>query len=775
MLIAILSVFILAFIAPGIRVLFRGFSGWILALLPAALTVYFARFLPEIASGGAVRESIPWVSAFGGINLSFSLDGLSLLFALLICGIGTFIIIYAGGYLSKHKNQGRFFSFMLMFMGSMLGLVLADNVITLFVFWELTSITSFLLIGFDHHRKASRRAAVQALVVTGGGGFALLAGLLLMAGIGGSLELSDLLNRGDLFREHSWYPVVLTLILVGAFTKSAQVPFHFWLPNAMEAPTPVSAYLHSATMVKAGVYLLARVHPALGGTDLWFTVLTAFGALTFLTGTILGIRQTDLKLMLAYTTVASLGLLVMLLGLGNENKYAVIAAISYLFAHSLFKGALFMVAGGIDHSTGTRQAPQLGGLMSIMPITAFASFLAVLSMAGLPPFIGFLAKEIIYEGTLHATPETVVLIVTIIAVIGNALMGAIAGLAGVGPFIGERTETPKTPHESPPSLWAGPLVLAVLGLATALFLNWTQVHVIGPAVNAVWGESIKIDLYLWAGLKPPVYLSALTVAGAIVLFLYGRRIGDGLRALTGSWWGPDKGYDQALTGLRLASRALTRLLQNGELHAYMIIVFIVFAAALFIPMTLQGAWPALPELPPFDYYVLSVCGLVVLGAIVIVMARSRLQAILSMGVLGFSVGFIFMLFGAPDLAFTQFMVETLSVVILSLVLLRLPVQPTDHRPAVAAWRDAAIAAFVGVSVTLLLIGVVADPLDLKLTEYFSANSYPEAKGRNIVNVILVDFRALDTLGEIFVLVTAAVAALALINTAAGRRPVRTKP
>jgi multicomponent Na+:H+ antiporter subunit A len=395
MIFAVLSGFMLAIIAPWLHRLTRGATGWLLALLPAGLAVYFASLLGSVANGEAITISRPWATGLG-INLSFYVDGLSLLFALMITGIGALVIIYAGSYLAGKPQLTRFYTLVLMFMASMLGVVLAGNLITIFVFWELTSLTSFLLIGLDHDRPGARAAALQALLVTGGGGLALMAGLLLMGQIGGSLELATLLSNGNAVREHALYVPVLLLILLGAFTKSAQTPFHFWLPNAMEAPTPVSAYLHSATMVKAGVYLLARLSPLLGGTDEWHYLVTGAGIVTMLLGALLALVQTDLKRILAYSTVSTLGALVLLLGL--DTTLSVKAAMLFLLVHALYKGALFLVAGILDHETGTRDIRRLGGLARAMPITAAAAVLAALSMAGLPPMLGFINKELALRG-----------------------------------------------------------------------------------------------------------------------------------------------------------------------------------------------------------------------------------------------------------------------------------------------------------------------------------------------------------------------------------------
>lgn len=755
MLAALLAPFILSVFAPFVRRFCGAYCGWALAVLPAGLTLYFAHFIGPVAAGDAISFSTPWAPA-AGINLSFYVDGLSLLFALLISGIGTFIVLYAGAYLKGHRDLGRFLMFILMFMGSMLGLVLSDNIITLFVFWELTSITSFLLIGFNHASQRSRRAALQALVVTGGGGLALLAGLLLMAQVGGSMELSTLLTRGDELQAHPLYLAMLILVLAGAFTKSAQAPFNFWLPNAMEAPTPVSAYLHSATMVKAGVYLLARMNPGLGGTEVWQMTLVTFGAVTFLIGAVLALRNTDLKLMLAQTTVASLGLLVFLIGLGHDT--ALQAAMVYLLAHSLFKGALFMAAGCIDHGTGTREIAKLSGLARVMPITAAAAGLAALSMSGLAPFLGFIGKEFAYKATLAGIWP---LAVTAIAVIGSALLFAVAFLVGVRPFFGKPGDTPKPAHEGTPSLWLGPVILSVLGLLAGPLNGVTETYFIGPATSAVAGAPVAVDLYLWGGIETPLLLSILTIALGAAIFWGAPALRAGLAGLLDKLWGPDKGYDQFLDGLVALARAVTTRLHSGSLRQYLLVSFLVLAAALTAPKLVMGSDAQL-LVTPKEFYVWCVGLLTIAGGLAIVFTRSRLIGMLSMGVLGLAVAFVFLMFGAPDLAFTQLMVETLSVVILALVIARLPVKGVDWRGMPRAARDSVIGLVIGVSITLVLLSITSRPLDMTLSDYFAAKSYTEAYGRNIVNVILVDFRALDTFGEIAVVVIAGVAVLSLL-------------
>ena len=766
---AVLAPFAAAAVAPFLVKHLKHNAAWPLALVPVGIFLHFAGLLPAVAHGDTFTPAWNWAPTYG-LTLSFYIDGLSSLFALLISGIGTFIVLYSGGYLKGHPHHGRFFSFIFLFMGSMLGLVTGDNLITLFVFWELTSITSFLLIGFDHLRTASRRAALQALIVTGGGGLALLAGFLMIMLLTGESNMSAVLATGDLLRDSPLYGVVFLLVLGGAFTKSAQFPFHFWLPNAMEAPTPVSAFLHSATMVKAGVYLLMRVHPVLGDTALWTTVLPLFGGATLIVGTLLAVRQTDLKLMLAQTTVASLGLLVMLTGTSWDR--AIEGAALYLLAHALFKGALFMVAGTIDHEAGTRDITRLGGLRRAMPITFAAACLAGLSMAGLPPFLGFIAKEVLYDGVWGIPVPGVALAVTATAVVGNALMLVIAAAVALKPFIGRPVETPRHAHEGPLLLYAGPVALSICGLAAALFAHATGELFIGPTVSSILGTPTALELHLLPDhFGAALVLSLVTVALGIVLFtrLDALRAGmAGLLAAIG--WGPDKGFDQVIAATVRLSTAVTRLVQGGKLRTYMVLTFIFTAAALLVPTVLRDSWPTLQRLPDLYIFEWGILAIAVAGLAAVVIARTRLTAIVALGIQGFAVALIFLLFGAPDLSFTQFMVETLSVVILALVMTRLNLSLRDHRPLPAMLVTGGIALAVGVGFGATLMRIAEVPFDSRLSDFFAEYSRAIAHGRNIVNVIIVDFRGFDTLGEISVVMVTGLAVLALIRLRPKRPP-----
>jgi multicomponent Na+:H+ antiporter subunit A len=766
MAVGVFSGFLLALVAPGLYRLTGRAAGWALAILPLSLTVYFASFLGAIASGDAFHVRQDWVPALG-VNLSFTLDGLSLLFALLISGVGALILVYAGGYLAGHRQLGRLYAFLLMFMASMLGLVLADNVLALFVFWELTSISSYLLIGFDHERIEARTAALQALLVTGGGGLALMAGLLLLGQAGGSLELSTLLAQGDHLRSHPLYAPALLLILAGAFTKSAQFPFHFWLPAAMEAPTPVSAYLHSATMVKAGVYLLARLSPALGGTDLWIGIVSAVGAVTMLVGGGLALGQSDLKRILAYSTVSALGMLTLFLGLGGP--LAVQAAMAFLAGHALYKGALFLVAGALDHETGTRDVDRLGGLGRLMPVTALVAGAAALSMAGLPPLFGFIAKELSYEATMHSPAA---MWITAVAVATNVLLVGAAGLVGLGPFLGKALPTPRQAHEAPLSLLLGPLVLAGLGIAFGLWPRWGAEGLVSAASTSILGQPASTHLALWHGLTPALALSAATLAGGVGVYAGRGRLRKAASWLGTARWGPAGWFDLALNGLNGLALGQTRLLQSGYLRYYLMITVAATTGLVGYALVGRGALTAAFDWSDLRFYEGGLAVLILLAVLAAVLLKPRLAAVAALGVVGYSVALIFVLFGAPDLAMTQFLVETLTVILFVLVFYHLP-ESRIVSDGAARWRDAALAMGAGALMTTLVL--VGTPENFPpISSYFAEHSVTQGHGRNIVNVILVDFRGLDTLGEITVLAVAAVGVYALLKlrrrTDSGKKP-----
>ncbi len=771
MLWSVLSAFALALCAPWLVRLRPAESGWILALLPAALSLYFFGQITSVALGVPVVESTPWVAQFG-IYLSFYLDGLSLLFALLITGVGALIVVYAGSYLAGDAQLGRFYLYLISFMGAMLGLVLAGNLITLFIFWELTSISSYFLIGFRHREEASRAAALQALLVTAGGGLALMAAFVLIGIAGGSFELSVLLQQGDLLFAHPLYGAIVILVLLGCFTKSAQVPFHFWLPSAMQAPTPVSAYLHSVTMVKAGVYLLARLSPVLGGSALWQWSLLSAGALTMLLGAAMALGQTDLKRILAYTTVNALGTLVFLLGIGTET--AIHAAIVFLLVHSLYKGALFLIAGIVDHETGTRDIRRLGGLVTRMPLIAALASLAALSMAGIPPLVGFIGKETIYHAVLEAPVAASFLIV--LAVLANIFLVVAAAMMTIKPFFGTAASDLDAHggHGVSAAIAAGPFLLAAAGLLVGLFPALVDARLLTPAAEAIFAQATIVKLALWHGINAPLVLSALTLAAGFVLYSRGAFL-----ARAAQWggrlapWGPDRWYRASVSALLAGARAQTRVLQHGYLSLYIFVAFAVVILLGAIPFWLQGLPPLAVWTEQVQFFELIIALLILAAAAAAIRSPSRLGAIVSMGVIGYGIALIFIEFGAPDLAMTQFIIETITVILFVLVIYRLPsyVELSSRSSRI---RDALVATAGGVLMTVFVLAALGAGTESRLIDFFAEETYPAARGRDIVNVILVDFRAMDTLGEIAVLGLAGAGVVALLRIRPGKSASRRK-
>lgn len=735
---------------------------WLFAMLPLGFTIYFARHLATIANGEALVATMPWVPSLG-INFSFYVDGLAVLMALLVSGIGTLIMLYAGTYLADDKDLPRFYLLITIFMVAMLGLVTAGNILTLFLFWELTSISSYLLIGYKHKYAEARDSALQALLITGGGGLALLVGLLMLGNAGNSFDIPTLLaNAGDI-QTHPHYVAILTLVLFGAFTKSAQFPFHFWLPGAMSAPTPASAYLHSATMVKAGVYLLARLSPVLGGTELWMGTLVIAGTITLLLGSWLAWQQSDLKRILAYSTVSALGTLVMLLGLGTE--VAVKAALLFLLVHSLYKASLFLVAGGIDHATGTRDVLKLGGLAKAMPWTATAAMLAALAMAGMAPFMGFISKELLYEATLGVPDWATAL--TAVAVLANSLGIVAAGLVAIQPFVGKPTAAGEHAHEGGWPLFVAPLLLAGLGLLGAFFLTPVATIFLQPAINAIVTDAEPVKLYLWHGINPMLILSIITlVAGGLAFWGRTRLLAFVAKWPNGERWGPAQAYRIGLDALRNGSYKLTRGVQNGQLRRYVHMVLLTSFVILAWGLLQSNEWQ-FPQLTTTIYLHEIVIAAMMLGAAyVATTSRSRLVAVVALGVVGLTVTLFFALFSAPDLAMTQFAIESLTVLLFMLVIYRLP-RFSALTTKSERFVDAVVAVGLGTLMATIVLLATSQIQNTALSTFVSENSLSAAHGRNVVNVILVDFRSFDTFGEIIVLSIAAIGVYTLLTLRSG--------
>ncbi len=757
-----LSLLVTGFLASALApVLYRRFRenfGWIAVIFPLFMFFGFLSRYPEVAAGEVIRESVPWVPSLG-VNFSFLLDGLSLTFALIITLVGAAVFLYAGAYMKHYANTGRFFLSIGVFMTSMLGLVLSDNMLLMFVFWELTGISSFLLIGFDHRKESARRAALQALLVTGGGGLALLAGTILLHRVTGSVEISSFYGMSGIITSHALYPAIAILLLFAAFTKSAQFPFHFWLPNAMEAPAPVSAYLHSATMVKAGIYLIARMNHEIGGTPLWQDTVLIAGTATMLFAALLAFGQTDLKKLLAYSTLSVLGTLVMLLGIGSE--LAVKAFFIYLIAHSLYKGTLFLVAGTLDHETGARDVMKLGGLRRAMPVTAVTAALASFSMMGIIPLVGFIGKETVYKAILELEYWGVFLIAA--AVAANAFIVMITLFVGFKPFWGETLLTPRPPGEAPLKMLIGPALLAVLGLLFGLFPGVFIAVMLQQSALSILSETLSLKISIWQGFNLVLLLSFVTLLLGGVLFLVRSRMPERLLALRApALLKPSAWYEGSLRLLSSLARLQTRLLQNGYLRNYIIVIVVTAISLASFALYRSAGRFVLEPAVAVTFYEVALAFIIVVSTVLLITSKSRLKSIVALGVLGFSIGIIFVIYGAPDVALTTFAIETLNVILFVLVLYRLPRFLKLSRSSNRV-RDSLIAGGVGVFMTLIVLYATSFELSPELKRFFAAASLPEGKGRNIVNVILVDFRALDTLGEMTVLAIAAVGIFAMLK------------
>ena len=744
----------------------RSLVAWIAGLATLAGCALLAAAAGPVFDGEVLRWSVAWMPALG-LELGFRMDGLAWLFALLILGIGALVVLYAAYYLHHEDPRARFFMFLMLFMGAMLGVVLADNLVLLVVFWELTSLASFLLIGYWSHRRDARQGARMALAITGGGGLCLLAGVLLLGHVAGSYRLDDVLAAGPVIREHPLYLPTLLLVLLGAFTKSAQFPFHFWLPHAMAAPTPVSAYLHSATMVKAGVFLLARVYPALGGTPEWFWIVTLTGLATLLVGAYLAIFEHDLKGLLAYSTISHLGLVTMLFGL--DTKMAVVAGVFHILNHATFKASLFMSAGIIDHETGSRDMRRLNGLWKSMPVTGALGMVAAASMAGVPLLNGFLSKEMFFAETVERGSGWVL-------GIGLPLAATIAGIFSVAYsarfvhdtfFNGEPIDLPKTPHE-PPRFMRVPVELLVL---LCLAVGIAPAIVVGPllavAAQATLGTSLPdYSLAVWHGLNLPLAMSAVALVGGLSLYFGLQRRID-LHQIIHLPRGGRELFAASLAALVAGARNLTWALQNGSLQRYLTLLVVFALAAGALPF-LQANRPA--ELHaavvgaslPVDAVSAIVWAIGVVAAIATTIGfRRRLLALVPLGAVGLMVSLAFVHFSAPDLALTQILVEVVTIVLMMLALNWLPQESPPERHRLRRWRDAAIATAAGLGVAAIAFAVLERPSQ-SIAPYFLETSISEGGGSNAVNVILVDYRGFDTLGEITVLGIAGIAIHALL-------------
>lgn len=733
------------------------------AIVPITALALLLSHLPILLDGGTVSQQLSWIPLLG-LDLALRVDGLTLLFGLLILGIGSLIIIYAGYYLSSSENDGRFFSYMMLFMTAMLGIVMADNLLLLWLFWELTSVVSFLLIGFWGHRSDARRGARMALTVTGAGGLALLAGILLIGHEVGSFALPDVLAAGDQLRQSSTYPVIMALVLLGAFTKSAQFPFHFWLPHAMAAPTPVSAYLHSSTMVKAGIFLLARLHPALGDTSLWSISLTLAGLATLVYGAWFALLERDLKGILAFSTVSHLGLVVLLLGL--NTPLAIVAALFHILNHALFKATLFMSAGIIDHETGTRDIRRLGGLWSLMPITGTLTLMAGAAMAGFPPFNGFLSKEMLLTKAL-ATDLFGGLgsVIPLLVLVGATLSVAYSLRLVYCVFFAPNDNPPEeshTPHDPPKGMYLPGLMLACLCLLVGLFPMTLAAPLIRTASIAVQGDTAPLFVFaLWHGINLPLLMSLFAILGGIILLWRHKNISS-LASLLPSPSAPAL-FEKAVTRLIKASLWITLRLENGSLQRYQALLLLSALGMTALGLSQLDTLSGSVAMQPIDGLTLLGASVMMIGAIGSALAhRWRLVSLLMLSMVGLTVSLTFIRFSAPDLAMTQLSVEVASMILLILALFFLPQRPPRWVSSRRIVRDVLLAGSLGLVIAGLNYALLTREV-LSISDYFLTNSVPGGGGTNVVNVILVDFRGFDTLGEITVLTLAGLATYKLLN------------
>ncbi|MFC0271008.1 Na+/H+ antiporter subunit A [Metabacillus herbersteinensis] len=786
---AILFPLIFAILIPFLyKYVQRIHTGWFVLIVPVVLFLYFLRFLDVTMNGETIIAEAEWIPSLG-INFTAYVDGLSLLFALLITGIGSLVVLYSIYYLSKVKEQlHTFYVYLLMFMTAMLGVVLSDNLIVLYTFWEFTSLSSFLLIGFWYTREKSRYGAQKSMMITIFGGLAMLGGFVMLNMMTGTYSIREIISQVPEIAQHELFIPALILVLLGAFTKSAQFPFYIWLPDAMEAPTPVSAYLHSATMVKAGIYLVARFSPVFAGTPEWFWLVSFFGILTMFWGSFNAVKQTDLKAILAFSTVSQLGMIMSLLGVGAaalhidaiDDSYftvATLAAIFHLINHATFKGSLFMVAGIIDHETGTRDIRKLGGLMSLMPITFTIAIIGAFSMAGLPPFNGFLSKEMFFTAMLRVLElnffqlETWGLLFPILAWVGSIFTFLYSMVLVFKTFTGkyQPEKLKKKPHEAPIGMLISPIILASLVVIFGFFPNLLSYSLIEPAMASIIPSLIgpdqrfHVEISFWHGWSLELYMTiGVVLLGTLGYFTLSKwrsvyRILPEKLTL-------NKLYDRTLLGLDRSSLTITRFYMTGSLHNYLAYIFGFFIIILGTSLAFQDAFMlTFNGTAKIGIYEVILALVMVLGSITTLLSRSRLTAIIALGSVGYSLSLFFVLFRAPDLALTQLIVETVSVSLFLLCFYHLPELKKKEKKLRFRMTNAVLSIGVGVIVTLIALSANSQRVSETIASYYIENSYTLAGAKNMVNVILVDFRGFDTLFEITVLGIAALAIYSMIR------------
>lgn len=756
---------IILFIAGLILIIFPARFNKIKPFLPAtillAVFVYFLIKHQIHQFHNADYQTYSWIPEIG-LNIEFVADGLSVLSALLVSGIGFLIFLFARDYMKKYDGTGKFYFYLTLFSGAMLGLVLSANMVQMFIFWELTSVLSFFLISFFHEKDTARNAAFQSLFITALGGLSMLAGVIIIGQIAGSYSLQDWIDHAAAIKAHRLYLPSLLLILGGVFTKSAQFPFHFWLPGAMQAPAPVSSYLHSATMVKAGIFLLARLNPVLGGTHEWTFIVPLFGAITMLVGAYFAITQTDLKAMLAYTTIGALGILTLLLGI--DTKLSMKAALVFLLVHAFYKATLFMLAGIIEKHTGTREIPKLSGLFYKMPLTYLIAFLALLSMAGLPPMLGFIGKELIYEAKVQS--PGIASLILILGVIANILMVSVSFYLAARLFFTTQKIKELIPLRIGFLYLAGPLLLVIFSLVLGFRPNIIDT-LIESALSTISSEDVQVKLKIWHGFNQVFFLSLFTViAGSVIsvylikfpsIIEYWKRLNSKIFTFRFT-----EVFTSVIKGLVGISAKGTQRIQHGYHRYYLLTILIFSIGLLFFQLYVTRGWELNTNWGFRPFYIFGLVLVIVVSSVFAVFSVSRLSTIIAMGVAGYGIALIFLYYSAIDLAITQILVETLIVVMFVFILQRLP-RFTVLSGKATRLRDAIVALSFGVAMTLLALKAIHVNLNNPISDYFLSQSYDKAHGKNVVNVILVDFRALDTLGEIIVLSIAALGVFVLLK------------
>ncbi|MFV0284050.1 MAG: monovalent cation/H+ antiporter subunit A [Castellaniella sp.] len=729
---------------------------------------------PAITAQGMVKLSLAWIPTLG-VDLTLRMDGYAWLFAVIITAMGALIALYAHYYLSARDPAPRFFAFLLSFMGAMLGVVLAGNLIQLLVFWELTSLSSFMLIGYWHHRMDARRGARMALLVTGAGGFCLLASMLIIGHIVGSYDLDAVLSAASAIREHRWYPILLVLLAVGALSKSAQFPFHFWLPNAMAAPTPVSAYLHSATMVKAGVFLLARFWPIFSGTDWWTWIIGGAGLCSMLLGAYAATFQRDMKGVLAYSTISHLGLITLLLGM--SSRLALVAAVFHIINHATFKASLFMAAGIVDHESGTRDLTRLSGLRTLMPLTATLAMVSAAAMAGVPLLNGFISKEMFFAETVFITGHWASRWgLPAAAVAAGALSVAYSLRLILQVFFGPQASgLPRTPHD-PPRMMLIPCALLVLFcLAVGMLPGLVLGPVLKQVMHALLGDHIPAyNLQLWHGLNLPLLMSLAAMIAGIGLYLALRerdRRAPGRVPLIYRLDGRQS-FEALLEAIDAGSAWLLGRLQTQRLQPQVLLLVLATGMVALLPLRSGGWWPSVTVTTPaqWSFGLMWLAGGACALAAVYQAKYHRTASLMLAGTTGLVTCVTFAWLSAPDLALTQLTVEVVTTVLILLGLRWLPPRIEEFpgaTPRATRWRrrrDFLVALAAGAMMATLAYVMMTRPsMRDSISTYFIEQAWPLGGGANVVNVILVDFRAFDTFGEIAVLGIVALSVYALLR------------